>query len=317
MSKIASRTRSEVGRTLAPTGRGQAPSPVLPTDHTHRSTLPAHPRPRPVGPARPAGSSAAGAGQLLNRNSASSSSTNRRSSSTSSRWSASRGSAPTSSTASERASTTRSRSESSRASFRSERPFCRAPRMRALPPQLEVDVGQHEPVGARLHGRQAGGGLRARRTPDNRKHHAGSPPRPTRPRSWWSWAMPNRSASSMTMTDASGTSTPTSMTVVATSTSSSPDAERLHGLLLVGRAHLAVQEADPQPGQLVRRPAARPRRWPRPPRPGPNPRPAGRPRRPGDPTPPARAPGPRPLRPRAGCAATTSSPAGARAAARR
>ena len=47
-------------------------------------------------------------------------------------------------------------------------------------------------------------------------------PRPTRPRSWWSWAMPNRSASRITITVALGTSTPTSITVVATSTSSSP-----------------------------------------------------------------------------------------------
>jgi len=41
-------------------------------------------------------------------------------------------------------------------------------------------------------------------------------PRPMRPRSWWSWARPKRSACSMTMTVALGTSTPTSTTVVAT-----------------------------------------------------------------------------------------------------
>ena len=50
-----------------------------------------------------------------------------------------------------------------------------------------------------------------------------SPPRPTRPRSWWSCARPKRSACSITMIVASGTSTPTSITVVATSTCASPD----------------------------------------------------------------------------------------------
>ena len=64
--------------------------------------------------------------------------------------------------------------------------------------------------------------------------------------------MPKRSASSMTMTVASGTSTPTSITVVATSTSSVAGPERLHGPLLVGRRQLAVEQADPQPGELVR-----------------------------------------------------------------
>ena len=44
-------------------------------------------------------------------------------------------------------------------------------------------------------------------------------PRPTRPRNWWSWARPRRSAFSTIISEALGTSTPTSMTVVATSTS--------------------------------------------------------------------------------------------------
>ena len=52
-------------------------------------------------------------------------------------------------------------------------------------------------------------------------------PRPTRPRSWWSWASPNRSAPSMTIIVASGTSTPTSTTVVPTRTSSSPSRNRV------------------------------------------------------------------------------------------
>ena len=53
-----------------------------------------------------------------------------------------------------------------------------------------------------------------------------SAPRPTRPRSWWSWAMPKREASRTTMTVAFGTSTPTSITVVATSTSRAPERKR-------------------------------------------------------------------------------------------
>ena len=55
-----------------------------------------------------------------------------------------------------------------------------------------------------------------------RKHHDFPPPRPTRPRSWWSCESPKRSASSTIITVAFGTSTPTSMTVVATSASRSP-----------------------------------------------------------------------------------------------
>lgn len=51
-------------------------------------------------------------------------------------------------------------------------------------------------------------------------------PRPTRPRSWWSWETPKRSASMITMAVAFGTFTPTSMTVVATRTWVSPAAKR-------------------------------------------------------------------------------------------
>ena len=57
------------------------------------------------------------------------------------------------------------------------------------------------------------------------RHSPAWPPRPTRPRSWWSWETPNRSASRITITVALGTSTPTSITVVATSTSISPAAK--------------------------------------------------------------------------------------------
>ena len=52
-------------------------------------------------------------------------------------------------------------------------------------------------------------------------------PRPTRPRSWWSWARPNRSAPWMIIIVAAGTSTPTSTTVVPTRTSSSPSRKRV------------------------------------------------------------------------------------------
>ena len=54
----------------------------------------------------------------------------------------------------------------------------------------------------------------------------GRSPRPTRPRSWCSWARPKRSACSMIMTEAFGTSTPTSITVVATRTSIRPSRKR-------------------------------------------------------------------------------------------
>ena len=54
----------------------------------------------------------------------------------------------------------------------------------------------------------------------------------------------------MTITVASGTSTPTSMTVVATSTSSVPGPELGHDPLLLGRRQLAVEQPDPQAGQL-------------------------------------------------------------------
>jgi hypothetical protein len=59
-----------------------------------------------------------------------------------------------------------------------------------------------------------------------RRQKLWSPPRPTRPRSWWSWESPNRSACSIIITVALGTSTPTSITVVATRRSASPDLNR-------------------------------------------------------------------------------------------
>ena len=59
-----------------------------------------------------------------------------------------------------------------------------------------------------------------------RRQRPAAEPRPTRPRSWWSWETPKRSASMITIAVALGTLTPTSMTVVATRTSVSPAAKR-------------------------------------------------------------------------------------------
>src|SRR5664280_2452004 len=83
------------------------------------------------------------------------------------------------------------------------------------------------------------------------RHHAAADPRPTRPRSWCSWEIPNRSASSTTMTVAFGTSTPTSITVVATRTSISPAANR--------RMTASLSSADSRPCRpATRRPASGP-----------------------------------------------------------
>ena len=94
----------------------------------------------------------------------------------------------------------------------------------SLAPDLEVAFGELEAVGRRDHRLEALEGrlgeLVACR--ETRRQYDCSAPRPTRPRSWWSWASPNRSASWTIMIVALGTSTPTSITVVATRTSSSP-----------------------------------------------------------------------------------------------
>jgi len=55
------------------------------------------------------------------------------------------------------------------------------------------------------------------------RQYASCFPRPMRPRSWWSWASPNRSACSMTITAAFGMSRPTSITTVETSICILPD----------------------------------------------------------------------------------------------
>ena len=153
---------------------------------------------------------------------------------------------------------------------------------RALAPQLEVDLGQLEAVG-RLRPAPRGGPRRRRWRPRPRgSRTTRSAPRPTRPRSWWSWAIPKRSASRITITVALGTSTPTSITVVATSTSRRAGPERGPSPRSFSAArHPAVQQPEPEPVELAGRRAAR--RSPRPsaPRASRSPRSAGTRRRPG------------------------------------
>ena len=86
--------------------------------------------------------------------------------------------------------------------------------------QLEVLLGQREAVVRLCDRLETGLGDLIGRLGDEEA-------RPTRPRSWWSWASPNRSAPSMTIIVAAGTSTPTSTTVVPTRTSSSPSRKRV------------------------------------------------------------------------------------------
>ncbi len=96
-------------------------------------------------------------------------------------------------------------------------------------PQLEVHLGEFEPVERGGHGIHSLARERSRPRPPSRtgtdpgRHRA----RPGRA-AGAAATTPNRSASRMTIVDAFGTSTPTSMTVVATSTSISPRGERAH-----------------------------------------------------------------------------------------
>ena len=76
-------------------------------------------------------------------------------------------------------------------------------------------------------------------------------PRPTRPRSWCSWARPKRSACSITITVAAGTSTPTSITVVATRSCELARGESGHRPVLLRRLH-----AGRAPARRDRRSAA-------------------------------------------------------------
>src|SRR5690606_9199990 len=77
------------------------------------------------------------------------------------------------------------------------------------PPQPQIGLGDGEAVIQGPHGIEPAPGLGVRGVA-TRKQKAGLRLRATRPRSWWSWARPNRSAPSTTITEASGTSTPTS-----------------------------------------------------------------------------------------------------------
>jgi hypothetical protein len=166
-----------------------------------------------------------------------------------------------------------------RASLRSLRPFWRAPRMVPSPRSSRSTSARTNPSVVRS---MASSRASARANLVLRQQVApgrlAAPAHP--PRSWWSWAMPNRSASSMTMTEASGMSTPTSMTVVATSTSRSTGPELGHDPLLLRRGSCPWRRPTRRPASSCR-PAARPRppptAWTR----CRSPRPAGRPRRPG------------------------------------
>ena len=95
---------------------------------------------------------------------------------------------------------------------------------RAAAADLEILLGELEAVRRRRPAPRAGRARSRSAPPSGRRssrQYDCSAPRPTRPRSWCSWARPKRSASWTIMIVAFGTSTPTSITVVATSTSSS------------------------------------------------------------------------------------------------
>jgi hypothetical protein len=67
---------------------------------------------------------------------------------------------------------------------------------------------------------------------------------PTRPRSWWSWARPKRSARQISIVLARGMSSPASMMLVASSTSPSPSAKPHHLVVDLGGPHLAMGLAE-------------------------------------------------------------------------
>src|SRR5699024_2639759 len=69
----------------------------------------------------------------------------------------------------------------------------------ALASGVEVVFGQFEPVERGGHGLQPAIAVMDSLSSVSRKQVAGLPSRPTRPRSWWSWATPKFSASTMTI----------------------------------------------------------------------------------------------------------------------
>jgi hypothetical protein len=117
---------------------------------------------------------------------------------------------------------------------------CPAPRRAAL---AQVLLGDAEAVVALAQHLQARPAL-LRPAVTGRAARSGWPalPRPTRPRSWCSWARPRRSGFSMIMSVALGTSTPTSITVVATSRRYSPALKALMTASLSRALHAAVNE---------------------------------------------------------------------------
>ena len=97
----------------------------------------------------------------------------------------------------------------------------------AFAAQLEVFFGDDETILGVANGFRAVPAPPVPNGSENNSRQAErAAPRPTRPRSWCSWARPNRSACSTIMIVALGTSTPTSMTVVATRICASPDWKR-------------------------------------------------------------------------------------------
>ena len=157
---------------------------------------------------------------------------------------------------------TRSWSRRSEASRRSLRPFWRMPRTVPSPRSSRSTSASSKPSSV-----ASSASSRARRRLGDLLGEQVAPglvasPRPTRPRSWWSWAMPKRSASSMTITVAFGD--------VDADLDDRRGDEHLelarpkgrHRRLLLLRRQLAVQEADRE-GRRARR--QRGGRAPRPP----------------------------------------------------